>query len=423
MIKTLSPYYVETSFVSPRSALTCTSYTLKIYVWNGAYTNPPITPSYTITKDNPTSSTSTDKINIARILNDYIDFHARKSTTNALLDGDNQKWCKIETYYATTDALDATVAQSVTTNLIVKGYGYGIDGENSDTPSNMIMLSGSEFKVNRNGVYSLPIEQSVTLKVIDAIDDSISIYYQNTDLYVLTNDNLGYQPTTIIEVSDSFATDYGTIAISGKVIQFTPGATFTADPQTFTYTIQDAAGNSDTATVTLTAAQLPATITAVDDTYTVNDTETLVMNVLTNDSLGTEPTTITSVVQTGLTGGTITITDSNTTLTFTPNGTLPSGPETFTYTITDSVPSNDTATVTLNYEGFGRYLEYILILPSSAEPNPTATVTGTYADTLEDFSFNVSSDKFYVNRCVIESSLSSTNPSKTFYSYDDTITC
>lgn len=140
MIKTLSPYYVTIPW------LTAISYTLKIYVWDGLKSAVPTTASYSITKINQTNSNGTDKINIARLLNDFIDFTPNES---------NQRWCKVTVTY--TSYLGVGDEQDLFIDLILKGYGYGMSGENPQPPANRILLQGNEFKVNRDGVFNFPI--------------------------------------------------------------------------------------------------------------------------------------------------------------------------------------------------------------------------------------------------------------------------
>jgi len=69
MIKSLSPYYVSTAWVNPLGgAVLGESYTITVLVWNGVKASPPAasaTNSYTVTKENPTNSTGTDKLNIS----------------------------------------------------------------------------------------------------------------------------------------------------------------------------------------------------------------------------------------------------------------------------------------------------------------------------------------------------------------------
>jgi hypothetical protein len=195
----------------------------------------------------------------------------------------------------------------------------------------------------------------------------------------------------------------GTLAIVGDTIVFTEG-TGLVTPQTFDYTIEDATGVESTATVTLNITALPAVVTAVDDYYELNETDVTVLDVMANDSDGTPPTTITTVVQTGITSGTITITNGGADLTFTPNGIIPTANETFTYTIEDSLTSTDTATVTLKVRNLdNKYLLYFANFGTV-----TRTMTGTYSDTNLPFSVDVLPDNiFNINACVIESSLNS----------------
>lgn len=157
MIKTLSPYYLTIPFVDPVTTETCTSYTLKIYVWDGVKATPPVAESYAISKNNPTTSTGNDKINVARLLNDFIDFAPSTGVATGLIDGDNQRWVKFTlTYTVPIDGVGSE--QDVSTELVLKGYSYGMDGENGDTPTNRILMSGVEFKVNRTGVFNVPIK-------------------------------------------------------------------------------------------------------------------------------------------------------------------------------------------------------------------------------------------------------------------------
>ncbi len=100
MIKNLSPYYKTIPWISPATGLTCTSFTLNIYVWDGLKTSPPIAPHYSITKNNVTDSDGSDKINIARLVSDYIDFSPLfPGTATTLNRGNNQAWVKTEVFY------------------------------------------------------------------------------------------------------------------------------------------------------------------------------------------------------------------------------------------------------------------------------------------------------------------------------------
>ena len=174
MIKSLSPYYVTIPFVSPLSGLTSNSYTLQVFVWNGAKNSPPALPVYEFTKSNPTGSTLTDEIDIANLISDYISFTPQEGIGTQLLDGNNQLWVKWRTFYTTTDSNDAILPSNQNTKLMIKGYNYGMDGKNAETPTNKILLSGSEFKVNRNGTFVLPI-------LIDETTDTSELVITNVE--------------------------------------------------------------------------------------------------------------------------------------------------------------------------------------------------------------------------------------------------
>lgn len=118
-----------------------------------------------------------------------------------------------------------------------------------------------------------------------------------------------------------------------------------------TVTVRSTAGGAATVPVTVgvpvNAFNHPPI--AKDDASATLGTNPVVISVLAND---TDPDnnrlTIDSVTQSA--GGTVTITDLSTTVTFTPRaGTF--GPQTFTYTATDRLGGFSTATVTVNVDG------------------------------------------------------------------------
>jgi len=164
MIKSLSPYYLTIPFASPLTSAISSAYTLQIFVWEGLKASVPATPIYQITKKNPTGTSGNDKINISRLVNDYIEFETVPFTVSALYNGNNQQWVKTQVIYTTEDEDDLNNAQLQTTTLMLKGYGYGLDGENSQPPTNRVLIVGDEFKVSRNGAFNLPIlaDESLT---------------------------------------------------------------------------------------------------------------------------------------------------------------------------------------------------------------------------------------------------------------------
>ncbi len=152
-IKTLSPHYLGIPLTSPLTGTVCNSYELRIFIWEGSKTAVPAEPAYVMTKINAAGSSGPDKVNIARIVNDFIEFECLPKAQTLLADGNNQVWVKYVCYY---DDQPATPAlQEV--QLAIKGYGYFTEGENPQLPANKILLTGDEFKVSRGGRFLLPI--------------------------------------------------------------------------------------------------------------------------------------------------------------------------------------------------------------------------------------------------------------------------
>jgi hypothetical protein len=180
-----------------------------------------------------------------------------------------------------------------------------------------------------------------------AVNDTFTVAKTGVStLLVLANDNLGVPPTVITYiVQTGITTGVLSITSGGQSITFTPNGT-TATGQTFVYTIDDSNGNMAQATVTLNVQTASVPLTAVNDTVTLNNAGVQTISVLSNDSLGTLPTNITSLVTTSLTIGAVAITSGGQSLTFTPNGTIASG-QTMTYTISDSTGATSTATITI----------------------------------------------------------------------------
>jgi len=200
MIKTLSPYYLQVPLVAPLSEETCTSFTLQIFVWNGLKADTPAEPIYEITKDNPTASTGSEEINISLLINDYINFTPSFSNITELVDGANQQWCKTQILYTTTEETDYEPNYE-TTVLILQGYGYGIEGKNTQPPTNNILLTGTEFKVNRTGKFVFPFLIQETVDTSELVLTDVNFVSGSTYSYVFTTDFSFTQLYSQIEVS------------------------------------------------------------------------------------------------------------------------------------------------------------------------------------------------------------------------------
>ena len=220
MIKTGSPYYVTTPFVSPATGLTSTSYTLSIYVWTGLKASVPATAAYTITKPNPTASILDDEIDISGYVNDYMEFEAVKGTVtgNTALATDNNVWVKTEVTYETTNPTDGTTAQLETISLASLGYTYGNGGKNITTITNDILLSGDEFKVSRAGFFSFPIllDESLTTNV--SITSFPDMEISLVDINIATTDSAELVHNSWVNLSETTTDEYVEIVFNGQTI-------------------------------------------------------------------------------------------------------------------------------------------------------------------------------------------------------------
>lgn len=179
MIKALSPFVVTTPFVSPLTSATSTEYLLQIYVWSGDKASVPAEATYEKTILNTSNSIGNSKVNIARLINDFINFGTASSNITETLDGNNAMWVQHDVIYTTSNPTDDDVQQSIVTQLMVSGYGYGIEGENAQPPTNKVFMAGTEFDVNRAGFFSVPIlvdedTASQTATIISFPDNEIN---------------------------------------------------------------------------------------------------------------------------------------------------------------------------------------------------------------------------------------------------------
>lgn len=233
MIKTLSPYYVTVPLTNPDTSVVCDSFVFKIYIWNGNKSSAPSTPEYEQTIINAAASNGNHKLDIARLANDFIDFSCVQAGDTSLEDGNNQVWVKVEVYYNDQPYL----AQNQSTQLATKGYGYFLDGENSQVPTNKILLSGDEFKVNRNGFFVLPILMTETTPPTPELEID-SIVLDSGDSYIITfTTNIGYVEIYFrysLTGMDDWTLGDETITSSPFTITI-PSVSGTYDVQIFTY--------------------------------------------------------------------------------------------------------------------------------------------------------------------------------------------
>ncbi|MBN1210074.1 MAG: tandem-95 repeat protein, partial [Myxococcaceae bacterium] len=185
----------------------------------------------------------------------------------------------------------------------------------------------------------------------DAVDDTLSVAEDsvNAVLDVLGNDSFlpdGAETLTVTSVTQPAS---GTVTLNAGVVTYTPPANFSGNV-TFTYTIDDGNGGTDTATVNLTVTPVNDPPAVVDDSITVlEDSAATTINVLANDSTGPETgETISVTAVTQPAEGTVTFTATQVSFTPAPNF---FGTTTFTYTVTDNNGASAVGTVTVTVTG------------------------------------------------------------------------
>ncbi|MFC1610846.1 Ig-like domain-containing protein, partial [Myxococcota bacterium] len=163
---------------------------------------------------------------------------------------------------------------------------------------------------------------------------------------VLANDSIAPDTGETLSISGVTQGGNGTVVNNGTNLTYAPNADFFG-VDTFTYTISDGNGGSDTAAVTVTVNNVNDDPTAIDDSTTVSeDSVANPIDVLANDTFAPdtgETLTITGVTQ-GTNGSVANVGGAS--VTYTPNADF-FGVDTFTYTVGDGNGGSDTATVTL----------------------------------------------------------------------------
>jgi hypothetical protein len=178
----------------------------------------------------------------------------------------------------------------------------------------------------------------------DAVDDSATTQRDTgVTIHVLTNDSdPDGDPVTVTGVSDPA---HGSTADNGDgTITYTPDAGFVGD-DSFTYTVADGRGRSDTATVSVTVAEPPnRPPTARDDAAAVKKGKSVRVLVLAND---TDPDgdSLTVAGATDPSHGTVSI-DRGLSVTYRPDAGFV-GTDTFTYEVSDGKGGVAVARVTI----------------------------------------------------------------------------
>jgi ribosomal protein L24E len=166
------------------------------------------------------------------------------------------------------------------------------------------------------------------------------------------------------------ATSHGSVTINadGSYV-YTPTQGYTG-PDSFSYTVTDHSGATSTATITLTVVPLP--ITAKDDSNSGDQNSTIVGS-LAGDAtqVAGDPNTF-SVGATGPAHGSVVV-NADGSYVYTPT-TGYSGPDSFSYVVTDHSGATSTATVTLSVNPLG-----YSATPDAKSGDENSTISGSVA--------------------------------------------
>lgn len=186
------------------------------------------------------------------------------------------------------------------------------------------------------------IKVSIGNNQVPVATADVATLAEDTDVLVdvLANDSdPDGHPLTI---SDITGAANGRAVVEGGKIRYTPNADFSGE-EVLTYTINDGLGGITSTTLTLSVTPLNDAPVAVNDEFTIDEGQNILIDVLANDTdVDGEALTLLSV--TGAKGGVATIESGQ--IKYQPNPEY-FGVETITYTMSDGQGAQDTATLTI----------------------------------------------------------------------------
>ena len=193
--------------------------------------------------------------------------------------------------------------------------------------------------------------QAVNDTVTTSQGFTTTIFVLDND-FVLANDTDMDDGTLSITGVSEETSAKGSASITDDVVVYTPNSTFVGT-DTFTYSITDGQGSTDSAQVVVTVEKNLSPV-ANNDTETIPVGGSSTIDILANDSdLNTGDTlSVTGAGGNNTSFGSVTVTNGQ--LIYTPSSGLNTnfaGTDTFTYTIQDAVGATDSATVTLTIGG------------------------------------------------------------------------
>jgi DNA/RNA endonuclease G (NUC1) len=247
--------------------------------------------------------------------------------------------------------------------------------------SNFFGSDSFTFRASNGTSFSNTSTVSITITNVedapDAVDDSPTVAEDSgaNVINVLSNDtDVDNDTLTVSAVTQG---SHGSVTNNGTSVSYTPNPNFFGN-DSFTYTISDGNGGTDTATVNVTVTNVEDAPDAVDDSPTVaEDSGANVINVLNNDTDVDNDTLTVSAVTQGSHG---TVTNNGSSVSYTPNGNF-FGTDTFTYTISDGNGGTDTATVNVTVTNVEDAPDAVNDAPTVAEDSSANVINVLSNDT------------------------------------------
>ena len=195
------------------------------------------------------------------------------------------------------------------------------------------LVAWAQVNVSVGAVNDAPVASDDAANTTENTAINIDVLANDTDL---DGDQLSIQSVT------NSSAGITAVSTDGQSIVFTPATAFNGTA-TFSYTVVDNNGGSDSANVTVQVSDTNFAPTALDDSASTSEGSAVVVDVLANDS-DPDADPLTVAIQNTPGNGTAAVIASG--IRYTPNAGF-DGTDTFTYLVTDSGGLSDTATVTI----------------------------------------------------------------------------
>ncbi|WP_168210865.1 Ig-like domain-containing protein [Persicimonas caeni] len=222
------------------------------------------------------------------------------------------------------------------------GSSVGSAGDVNNDGVDDIIVGASHYDNGESGEGSAFVYHSVRVNLKpNASDDTVSLDEDtSTSIDVLANDS--DPDADSLSVTSVSTPSHGTATVSGSQVVYTPDANYNGT-DSFTYTVGDGNGETDSATVSLTITPVNDAPQANDDPTTLAEDTPVVIDVIANDQ-DIEGHNLTVINVSSPAHGTTSTNGSQ--IVYTPD-TDYHGSDSFTYTIRDLLGGTDTATVAL----------------------------------------------------------------------------